>query len=333
VTRRILLTALAIVVLVVAYVAYWQVTSRIVERAITDWMADEREAGARVEASAIEVGGFPLAIAATAEDIVLERPDGLSWHGRRLIAEARPWSLGRIAWRLDGGQRVDLPSQPPVAIEAASGDGSLAFGGGRAIAGSLALAEVVATAEALGGAVTAASVAAAAEQPDGLDLRVESTLTGLALPRSPLPTLGPAIETARVDVTLTGPLPRTIEAPDIALWREAGGRARVADLSIRWGPLVAMASGTLELDARLQPKGTLNATVRGFAEVVDALVAEGILPANQGTFAKAALTFLAGQPDADGTYTLRAPLVIDDGTLSLGPVPVGRIPHIRWPEG
>ena len=94
---------------------------------------------------------------------------------------------------------------------------------------------------------------------------------------------------------------------------------------------IVQASGTVTLDAALQPQANLTADVRGFLQTVDALVAAGMVEDDKAGLIKAGLALLAGAPDADGTATLTAPLSLNRGRVFLGPLQIAQLPPVVWP--
>ncbi len=73
---------------------------------------------------------------------------------------------------------------------------------------------------------------------------------------------------------MNGPLP---QARDITRWAEAwrdgGGSLEITHLTMGWGPLGLTSSATLALDDQLQPMGSGNARIVGYAETLDRLAA------------------------------------------------------------
>ena len=118
--------------------------------------------------------------------------------------------------------------------------------------------------------------------------------------------------------------------PYLAAWRDSGGKMQVDRLTLNWGPLKIEATGTVTLDATLQPQAELTAKVRGFAQTVDALVAAGMVESQKAGLIKAGLASMAGPPASDGTATLTAPLSLRDRRLFLGPLQLAEFAPIMW---
>ncbi|MEO3434131.1 DUF2125 domain-containing protein [Inquilinus sp. CAU 1745] len=326
-----------LVIIAVAYVGYWFYAASLVRSGIEDWIMAERQRGATVQAGDISITGFPFTINASSRDIAITRPDGLMWEANGLTASALPWSWEKIDFTLTGGQRLVAPGQPMITGTAQGGEGEAWISPeGRIIGFNVALDEVVVSAPQTAGTITLAGVDIGFhEVPSGEgegqpDLVMSLDAREAVLPQTPLSTLGNRVESAGLGIRITAPVPQAARAPMLEVWRDSGGEVLVDRLSLDWGPLSLDGEGRLTLDEELQPEGVLNARVAGFVELIDGLAAEGILEDRAASFAKAGLTLLAGPAGEDGTVRLAAPIVIENGHASLGPVPLGPVPRIDW---
>src|SRR5208283_22270 len=122
----------------------------------------------------------------------------------------------------------------------------------------------------------------------------------IALPAGVKWPLGPNISSLTLDGTLNGKLP---DAGDITRWAEAwrdgDGSLEIKHLALGWGPLGLTSSATLALDEQLQPMGSGNGRIVGYAETLDRLAAAGMLTKSAATAAKAVLSLMAGTSDTD----------------------------------
>ncbi|HET8727348.1 MAG TPA: DUF2125 domain-containing protein [Alphaproteobacteria bacterium] len=335
---RTLAVAGAAAILAVAYAAYWFYAAGMVRDGLEAWIAETRQAGTEIQLSRLSVDGFPFAITATATDVRIARPDGLTWETALVEASARPWSWRRIGVRLPDGQRLLLAEIPDLSAAAEGGSGELLLDAGGRLAGAEMTFETVAMAlPGIAELATAETVAGAWAQkvPEGGGTPVvtaELAIESLALPQAPLPDLGAVVQNAELDLTVTGPLPPRLTGPQLAAWRNRGGTVAIDLMAVDWGPLSARGAGTAALDAELQPTASVTADVTGFLETVDALVAAGLLESRPASYAKAGLSLLAGAPDESGLRVLTLPAVLENRTLSLGPLALGSVPRIDWPE-
>ena len=323
------------ILLVAFYCGYWFFTAGVVRTGIDDWIAAQRANGMEVRAGTIDVGGFPLTLEAGARDIVMTDVHGTTWQSSGVSAKTLPWRLTHIDFRIDGPQTLIVPGVQPVTVTADDGLGDLLLGGdGRLSAGTLSLSELTVLLPALGDLKVATVELAMAERTNGTadaDLAAGGDARQVDLPVSPLPALGVRVDHAGLDVTVTAPVPEQLRGPHLTLWRDAGGRLLIDRFELKWGPLLVDASGTVTLDAALQPQADLTANVRGFLPTVDALVVAGMVDGQKAGLIKAGLALLAGPPGPDGTATLTAPLSIRDRRVFLGPLQIAEIAPIVWP--
>ncbi|MBS0642377.1 MAG: DUF2125 domain-containing protein, partial [Proteobacteria bacterium] len=144
--------------------------------------------------------------------------------------------------------------------------------------------------------------------------------------------LGPNISSLALDGKLNGPLPPVQDVRRWAeAWRDGGGSLEISHLAAGWGPLGMSGGATLALDEQLQPMGSGNAKLVGFAEALDRLAAAGVLTKSAATAAKAVLSLLAGSAAGDDPPTVEVPLTLQYRTLSMRQVPLVRLPELDWP--
>src|SRR5262249_44415292 len=115
----------------------------------------------------------------------------------------------------------------------------------------------------------------------------------------------------------------------VTKWRDDGGTIEIEELELDWRPLRLTGSGTLALDAELQPQAALTATIAGYGEIVDSLLVAGAIKPNDGALAKIALGLLA-KPGPSGERQITAPIAVQEGRLFVGPVRLMTLPKISW---
>jgi Uncharacterized protein conserved in bacteria (DUF2125) len=144
--------------------------------------------------------------------------------------------------------------------------------------------------------------------------------------------LGPNISSLSLDGVLNGPLPETRDVTGWAeAWRDAGGSLAIRHLALGWGPLGLTSSATLALDDQLQPMGSGNGRIVGYAPTLDRLAAAGMLTKSAATAAKAMLSLMAGPGESDEPSAVDVPLTLQYRTLSMRQVPLVRLPELDWP--
>ena len=92
-------------------------------------------------------------------------------------------------------------------------------------------------------------------------------------------------------------------------------------LKLRQDDAVAVAAGDVGLSASGRPDGTINITMAGFDQVVRDVVRGGGM--QFGLIA--GLTFLGRPAEIDGRRAISVPFRIKDGSMSLGPIPLGKL--------
>lgn len=347
-TVSVAVTVLLLVLL--AYTAWWVSAARQLRHGVEDWAAQQRAAGTSVEYGGLTVAGWPLELAASADRIHLQRPDGLRLDLAALRVAADPWNPLALRIRVPQGLRAVLPGPAGPAwdatgtptgptLTAGSGEGTLELGrDGRVQAGSLALSTAaLAVRSPTPGTLAADAITLgwrqpAAPPPGSTDpsLSVRLGLTGLVLP-NPMPApLASRIDRLGLEATLRGPLPPDLAAMSLRDWSKAGGVVDLTSLSLSWSGLTLQGDATLALDRDLQPLLAGSARLGGTDVLVDALAGAGLLRPNQAVGVKAALGLLA-QPQPDGSRAVQVPVTIQARQLAIGPAKLGEIPEIRWP--
>jgi hypothetical protein len=291
-----------------------------------------------------EVSGFPLALRVTIEQPVFGQSSiepGYEGHAPLLVGEARPWALER--WRFTAARGAQLtiqpgPARPAITVEATALSGTVqprqndptASNPGTdvtlvadtiAIAGQAQLAIAHAAAQA---AVPAHGVASHRDTW----LSASLDLTGVTLPVA-VPPLGKTIEHLATTAAVKGSIPGGPHRQALAAWRDDGGTLEIGRFDLNWGDLQLGAKGTLALDEALQPIGALTALIRGYNEIIDALVAQGSMRSGDAAMAKLALGLLAKE-GPDGKYEISAPLALQNGYVFLGPARLSRMPIFTW---
>ena len=156
------------------------------------------------------------------------------------------------------------------------------------------------------------------------------TAERLAIPGTTLPFDG-AIDSLSARLHVTMPI---LLLPDPAqtatAWMHAGGRLIVDQATLHWGSLDARGTGSGGLDATLQPFATGTLHLTGYAEAIDALARAGTITGNDARVATTLLGLLA-RPVADGPLAVDMPLTLQGGKLSMGMVPLLRLPTLVWP--
>lgn len=293
--------------------------------------------GITVDPGTIGIDGFPLSFTVESSAPSLRRDDGLSWNAAGVVATAKPWTLPEINFVIAPPQRIALPGSPAVtALVEGSSNGRARIGmDGQPNRLFLTLMGVKLEGGALPQTIPVARLGASVDRaPDeaGVGAILSADAAGVEIPDLGFAAMGHRVDRVGVRVSVLGPLPRAATAADLTAWRGAGGKLRVDEMTLNWRGLLIDAGGTLDLDDNLQPKGVLTAKIRGYEPLLEDLEKAGLVSARDAGFAKVGLGLLAGQPAADGTRTVTAPITIEKGRVSVGPMQVAKLPEIKWKQ-
>ncbi len=103
---------------------------------------------------------------------------------------------------------------------------------------------------------------------------------------------------------------------------------KIKDFSATWGEMNFEAKGDLTIDAAGTASGKVSVRAKNWENMIALGVRAGAIPAEMQSTLTGGLGLLArlsGNPD-----TLDAPLSFKNGFISLGPIPIGRAPAIRF---
>jgi len=335
--RAVLFPVLIVVALAAAYGGYWAYAAGLLRSGVDDWIATQRAAGVEVRYGALAVGGFPLSLDISADDVVAAGTAGyLAWEARTAALDVRaaPWDLQRLTFETGDApmlRLVNIASGERADITAATATGNAAFDPRGALqAGQLNLQK--AAAEGTGPLMPLIARALTAEYGPGSAGAAEVAVRAIeiGLPPHPAARLGDVMQSLTATLIVHGAIPAAPTAPALAVWRDNGGRVEVRFLEAVWGPVAVSASGEVGLDADLQPIGKLSTSTRGYREVVSAAEEAGQLTAERAAQLRLLLEVMATRPADGGAPRLDADLRVANRRLSAGIIPLAELPHLRW---
>lgn len=172
--------------------------------------------------------------------------------------------------------------------------------------------------------------------PDAAGHSLKFALSGMALVAAELDpnlvdTLGRKLDRLAGQFSIRGHLaPGDLSPAGLSRWRDAGGTLELSDFALVWGPLQIAGDGTLAVDDALQPVGAFTAQIAGLDRLVDLLEQTGRMRPQQAAIARIALAVLTRAPANGGPPQARVPVSIQDRQLSIGPVPLLRLPVVDW---
>ena len=325
----------AFAVLALLYGAAWVGAAFWLRAAVDGYVHSLESQGYAITRGESQFAGFPAQVGLKLPALSVAAPRALGgwrWEADNAVIGLRPSAPFDPIIDLSGGHRIfGFLSAPEEGFALSAGHGLAKLG----FDGEGALENIVLM-------LTATTVS---------DLRTQATLlqlgdsslqiafasghgtlaaTEITLPK-PVPGLGPTIKRLDLAVDVTGrlaagPLRQSLEA-----WRDGGGAIEIRSLMLEWPPATVAGSGTLALDAALQPMGAATFKFQGFFDIVDALTKAGHVHEREASVAKVVLGMLA-QPSAGGAPELSLPLTVQDRKLHAGPVMLMETPAVVWDE-
>jgi hypothetical protein len=340
---RVIVVAIPLLLLS-AEVAYWRIAAERLRTGYRDWVAEQTAQGWDIASGPLSIGGWPRAATVTVPNLTLRHagptiPGDVNVASAGVTLSVSLLDPSNLLLSLTGPMHVRAGELPDVIV---TGDEtSVQVPLQQADSLSVALHASGLRLEAATGAwhVTVGLLngnAVIAAVPPADQSRPAATFSmsseAIALPAGTKWPLGSNISSLSMDGRMHGKLPNTRDIRGWAeAWRDGGGSLEITHMAMGWGPLGLTSSATLALDDQLQPMGSGNGRVVGYAETLDRLAAAGMLTKSAATAAKAILSLMAGTSDADEPSSVEVPLTLQYRTLSMRQVPLVRLPEVDWP--
>lgn len=339
--RRYWVIVIGIPLLLVAGEAvYWRLTAERVRLGYQAWVAAQAAKGWDVESGSLSVGGWPRSAALTVPNLTLRHagpivPGDINVASAGVTLSVSLFDPADLHLSLTGPMHVRVGNLPDIIVTGEDASASVPLQPSAPL--FIALHAAGLRLEAATGAwhVTVGLLNTQAEIAADQSHRAATfaiSAEAIALPAGIKWPLGPNISSWSADGKLNGPLPGARDAARWAeAWRDGGGSLEIAHLTMGWGPLGLTSSATLALDEQLQPMGSGNARIVGYAETLDRLAAGGMLTKPAAIAAKAVLSLMAGTSDTDEPPSVDVPLTLQYRTLSMRQVPLVKLPELDWP--
>lgn len=340
--RSVSVFAAFLLVLGLAYAAYWNSAASALRTRIEAWVEARRADGGQVDYQSFHVTGFPLELRAEAKQVRLELADGTTAQAPLLTASALPWAPLTINIDLADGASAGVAgagARPALDLVTKHGRGTLSLGRDgrvygfalsiRDFAGGLAGAAPWITTEMLAAEGSWPPTPAAGHEDTALTVQVETS--GLNLPGEPPAPLPNLIDRLVVALRVQGQIPAEANVAALRQWSGDGGTVEIDRFDMKWGPVATSGNATLALDPRLQPQAAGSVSLSGLDTVIEALVKAGRVKPNQGALARAAMGLIA-KPGPDGRPQVSAPITLQNYKLSLGPLTVATLSEIKWED-
>jgi hypothetical protein len=316
--------------LAAGWIVYWHLVAGEAERRVRAWTAEQSESGGEASVERIVRRGFPVLLRLELHTVTYAPARG-GWRAATARAD--------LHVQLTDTQHVILNAAAPVALSRANGavtniSADALIASLRTQGGTLAVAGVEADNLVLDdpqqdGRLTARKVVLNV-RPDPRaegDYQLAFDAQDLMLPRPvrSFEAFGLDVPTLRAAIAISHGAALLESAPQDPLgpWRDAGGRARIEAIELRWGPLETSGRGEGGLDEQRRLAGALTLPIERPAPVLTA-IANG---PNVNEDARRALALLAaGYAFTGNDITLD--VEARDGVLRLEGLPVRLLPPV-----
>lgn len=310
----------------------WFVAETWVKSSIDTWLEGMRAEGAVAGYEGMETSGFPSRITLTIAKPAYSGPlmgQSVDWVGETLTVGTRPW----MPWKL----HVEAPGRHKVTL----GGGTINFSG-QAETLSVDVTPGDVWPQSLGLTIAGLELSNGERvgvddlkvhfsyEPDGTGLRFWAKGTNLMLPRDAEMILGNQVQNFDMALRISDPLMPGDVFEALPNWRAGGGIVEVERFKVRSGPLGVATAGTVALDDALQPMGAFTAKIEGLFQVLEILRVRGFVSGGDAVIATMALSALSKRPRNGGASSINLSVTVQDGTLSLGPIALMKMPHIVW---
>lgn len=314
------------------WAGYWFAGSRIIEREVTDWFTAPH-GEVTLSQSGIALSGFPNRFDLTVTDPAIAAPErGWGWRAPFAQVFMMTWKPWHLIAALPPEQQFDTPLGP-FTLTSGQFEASVVLVPGTALALDRTVMSVntPSLVHAEGWQITATKVTLGTrlmpDDPKAHEIGIEATTLSppadfrMAMAgKSSLPEI---IERLHLDAvaTMTAPLDRFAGQSQPRL-----ANLRLKEGLLRWGDMVISASGTLQAATDGSAEGKIDLRVENWRQLVPVLVAAGLVTPEVSPTVTRALELMSEQ--GDDPNTLKLPLVMQSGRMTLGPLPLGPAPQL-----
>lgn len=316
------------------YTGWWFWLAATVREQLHVWIDNNRVDGHDIQMTRLDVSGFPGRLNINAKDLqIMDTDAGWRLQIPAITATMMPWKIDEI-----DGNFIE-----PINLIVAKGSASNTY-----------VIETSSNAWAVdrdqGGRVHLDLEGVAITSDDDRDtLKIASLKTivirgsvpvygalkmmvrGITLPAHAQSPFGSTVKIVDARLELIGAMPPgNLTTPELSRWTNDGGAVEVRSLRIIHGTLGLDGNGTMALDGRLQPIGAFSARVTGYGAALEQLIQAGLVKSSDGNIARMILGALGKVPAGGGPKQIEVPISVQDQRLSVGPIPLMRMPAILW---
>lgn len=124
--------------------------------------------------------------------------------------------------------------------------------------------------------------------------------------------------------------PDTSSTTEMAKWYQKIGIIKVTDIKLQKGQFEMDADGFVGIDHNLQPRMNLKTTSTGYESLIETFTKTGVISSNEALIASAALNGLSEETAISKKRIVKLDITLENQQLSLGPIPVARLPLFDW---
>jgi hypothetical protein len=339
---RVILPALVVVVLALAWSGFWYVAAGRAEAGVNGFLADEAAKGRTLTCKERSFGGFPfrLEMRCSEPHLQVTRQDGsFSASAKDLVAVVQIYEPNHLIAEAAGPLLV-TPDAGGAPVEAAwsKAEASLVYGLAgpsrlSVVAEGLALQETLADEKRE--LVRDGRLEAHMRQSEGADAAPGAYDIVARIDAGDMPPLdqimgGSAPAKVEFQATVTGLQdlsPKPIE-DKLREWQAAGGALKVVLARIDRGPTTAEANGEVALDGEGRPTGHLAIALAGVPEFAKSLKKARVAPPGLINVVSVGLGLMGKPTNIDGRPAVEVPLTLGDGRAVLGAFPLGDTPRL-----
>ena len=335
-SRWIVAPLLMLLVLAAAWTGFWFYAARKADHMMAAWIEREATVGRLYSCASRTIGGYPFRIEARCTEPTVELRSGAApviIKARQILAVAQVYQPDLLIADATGPMTVTEPGAAPL-----TGDWSLLQASVRGLPSQLERVSLVvqdpklertgtANAEPVMRAERIEFHARRSAKSENGSPAYDLAVRAAAAVVSAVPALAARPLNAEATMVLSGlvdlsPMP---VAAQLRAWQAAGGRLVITGVRLQQGEAVAVAKGDLGLSARGRPDGALTITVAGFDDLMRLFGLPTAAEGGRQAGILAGLSILTGRAELEGKRAITMPLRFNDGTVFVGPLPLGQI--------
>lgn len=323
------------------WAGYWFAVATALEIGLTKYLPKEPRRGdpVQISYSDLSLRGFPDRFETRITDITLTNAkNGIRWSGPFFQISALSYKPYHITAALPDDQTLRLPGEE-LHITNDQNGANIEFAP-RALFDSAAVINHaglkmrnVAVSSSLGWKAAFDGASVTIDQTDADPLRYDLTanIRAITLPEQMRRLFDPAhlqpaaLDSFNLNGTLAFTTPLNLLAPHHD--QPALSEIMVKGMAFVWDDVQFLADGSLQIDGNGTPNGTLNLTAHNWQKIYQLADQANAVDPDYAQTIQNGLKVLAGM--SKGANVIKAPLILSDGQMFLGPFPIGPAPRLN----